>query len=346
MPPKILVSCPSAEVAAIAREMAPKGFETVVVHNDAEVVPNLSGIEYMITYPHISMRDPFYKAAPKLKLVQLLSAGYDNVDLEAARRAKVPLSNNGGANAISVSEHALMLMLTVSRKVVWQHGSVSGGRWRGNGPAPRMYELYDKTLGIIGLGTIGKKVARLGRAFGMRVQYFDIARLTEDEADALGVKFRLLRELLRSSDIVSLHVPLNDSTRHMIGVEELSLMKPTAIIINTSRGTGHRRSCAAQNALRREDLRGRARRVRPGAAALEQPFVQAGQCGADRTLRGSHLGQSRRAIPQCIRQRAAGRARRATALGRARARLICDEPATPIAGLCAFPVLLTPLNRC
>jgi phosphoglycerate dehydrogenase-like enzyme len=236
MPPKILVSCPSAEVAAIAREMAPKGFETVVVHNDAEVVPNLSGIEYMITYPHISMRDPFYKAAPKLKLVQLLSAGYDNVDLEAARRAKVPLSNNGGANAISVSEHALMLMLTVSRKVIWQHGSVSGGRWRGNGPAPRMYELYDKTLGIIGLGTIGKKVARLGRAFGMRVQYFDIARLTEDEADALGVKFRLLRELLRSSDIVSLHVPLNDSTRHMIGVEELSLMKPTAIIINTSRG--------------------------------------------------------------------------------------------------------------
>jgi phosphoglycerate dehydrogenase-like enzyme len=236
MPPKILVSCPSAEVAAIAREMAPKGFETVVVHNDAEVVPNLSGIENMITYPHISMRDPFYKAAPKLKLVQLLSAGYDNVDLEAARRAKVPLSNNGGANAISVSEHALMLMLTVSRKVIWQHGSVSGGRWRGNGPAPRMYELYDKTLGIIGLGTIGKKVARLGRAFGMRVQYFDIARLTEDEADALGVKFRLMRELLRSSDIVSLHVPLNDSTRHMIGVEELSLMKPTAIIINTSRG--------------------------------------------------------------------------------------------------------------
>src|ERR1043165_8832930 len=208
MPPKILVSCPSAEVATLARDMAPKGFETVVVHNDAEVVPNLSGIEYMITYPHIPMREAFYQAAPKLRLVQLLSAGYDNVDLEAARRAKVPLSNNGGANAISVSEHALMLMLTVSRKVVWQHGS---------GPAPRMYELYDKTLGIVGLGTIGKKVARLARAFGMRVQYFDIARLTEDQEDALGVKFRLMRELLRSSDVISLHVPLNDSTRHLIG---------------------------------------------------------------------------------------------------------------------------------
>ena len=166
MPPKILVSCPSAEVANIAREMAPSGFDSVVIYNDAEVTSSLPGTEYMICYPHIPMNDAFYKAAPKLKLVQLLSAGYDNVDLEAARRAKVPLSNNGGANAISVSEHALMLMLTVYRKVVWQHASVSGGRWRGNGPAPRMYELYDKTLGIIGLGTIGKKVARLGRAFG------------------------------------------------------------------------------------------------------------------------------------------------------------------------------------
>ena len=111
----------------------------------------------------------------------------------------------------------MMLMLTVSRRVIWQHANVSGGRWRGNGPAPRMYEIHDKTLGIVGLGTIGKKVARLARAFGMRVQYYDIARLTEDAEDALGVRFRLLRELLRTSDIVSLHVPLNDSTRHMIG---------------------------------------------------------------------------------------------------------------------------------
>src|SRR3954466_3238484 len=235
MSPKILVVSPSAEVSEIAREMAPKGFETVII-NDSEVAGSLPNTEYMVCYPHVPMKDTFYKAVPGLKLVQLLSAGYDNVDLETARRARVPLSNNGGANAISVSEHAMMLMLTVARKVVWQHGSVSGGRWRGNGPAPRMYELYDKTLGIIGLGTIGKKVARLARAFGMRVQYFDVARLTEDQADALDVKFLLLRELLRTSDVVSLNVPLNASTRHMIGAEELALMKPTAIIINTSRG--------------------------------------------------------------------------------------------------------------
>jgi phosphoglycerate dehydrogenase-like enzyme len=235
MSPKILVVSPSTEVSEIAREMAPKGFETVII-SDSEVLASLPNTEYMVCYPHVPMKDAFYKAVPKLKLVQLLSAGYDNVDLEAARRAKVPLSNNGGANAISVSEHAIMLMLTVARKVVWQHGSVSGGRWRGNGPAPRMYELHDKTLGIVGFGTIGKKVARLAQPFGMHVQYFDIARLSEGEADRHNVKFRLLRELLRSSDVVSLHVPLNDSTRHMIGKEELELMKPNASLVNTSRG--------------------------------------------------------------------------------------------------------------
>jgi phosphoglycerate dehydrogenase-like enzyme len=190
----------------------------------------------MVCYPGVTMKDPFYRAAPRLKLVQLLSAGYDDVDLEAARRAKVPVSNNGGANAISVAEHALMLMLAVSRRVIWQHGNVSGGRWRGNGPAPRMYELFDKTLGIVGLGTIGKKVARLAKAFGMRVQYYDIVRLSEDAEDALGVRFRLLRELLKSSDVVSLHVPLNDSTRGMIGAGELALLKPAAILVNTCRG--------------------------------------------------------------------------------------------------------------
>jgi len=237
MNPRIILVPPSGEVATIAREMAPAGFELVLAQpGTSEFEAALGQVEYMVCYPNVPMHDSFYRAAPRLKIVQLLSAGYDAVDLEAARRAKVPVANNGGANAISVAEHALMLMLTVSRKVVWQHSNVAGGRWRGNGPAPRMYELHDKTLGIVGLGTIGKKVARLARAFGMRVQYYDIVRLTEDQEDALGVRFRLLRELVRTSDVVSLHVPLNASTRHLIGAGELALMKPSAILVNTSRG--------------------------------------------------------------------------------------------------------------
>ncbi|MEM6495975.1 MAG: NAD(P)-dependent oxidoreductase [Pseudomonadota bacterium] len=130
----------------------------------------------------------------------------------------------------------MMLMLTVARRAIWQHDNVSGGRWRGNGPSPRMYELAGKTLGIIGLGNIGKKVAKRAQAFGMNVHYFDIVRLSEDREDQLNVRFRLLREILAECDVISLNLPLNEASRHMIGKAELELMKPTAILVNTARG--------------------------------------------------------------------------------------------------------------
>jgi len=237
MRPRIVVVPPTAEVGKIAQEMAPAGFETMLVTRETpQFASALGEARYIVCYPGVKLDAAFYRTAPRLRLVQLLSAGYDDVDLEAARRAGVPVANNGGANAISVSEHALMLMLTVARRVIWQHASVSAGRWRGNGPSPRMYELFGKTLGIVGLGTIGKKVARLAQAFRMRVEYYDIAGRTEDAEDALGVRFRLLSELLANADAVSLHVPLNESTRGMIGEGELARMKPSAILINTSRG--------------------------------------------------------------------------------------------------------------
>jgi len=169
--------------------------------------------------------------------VQLLSAGYDRVDVEAARKAGVPVSNNGGANAIAVAEHTMMLMLAVLKRVVRFHNDVVAGKWRVGGfDDQRVYELSRRTLGIVGLGNIGKKVARRAAAFDMTVQYYDIARLSEAEEDALGVRFVLLPELLRTSDVVSLHVPLDDSTRHMLGAREFAQMKPGAILVNTCRG--------------------------------------------------------------------------------------------------------------
>ena len=220
------------------REVEPAGFDVVLARaGSAEWNAALPETDYLVGLGEVKMDDAFYRAARKLKLVQLLSAGYDRVDIEAARRAGVPVCNNGGANAVAVAEHALMLMLAVSRRLVWQHSMVASGRWRGNDIAGvRLYEIYGRTLGIVGLGTIGKKVARLAKAFGLTVQYYDLVRLTEDQADSLGVRFRLLNELLRTSDIVSLHVPLTPMTRHMIGAHELKLMKPSAYLINTCRG--------------------------------------------------------------------------------------------------------------
>ncbi|MGH7154662.1 MAG: 2-hydroxyacid dehydrogenase, partial [Acetobacteraceae bacterium] len=238
MAPRILVPQNPLNSAEIMRELVPPGFDVVLTRaGSAEWNDALRDTEYLVGLGEVKMDDAFYKLAPRLKLVQLLSAGYDRIDIEAARRAGIPVCNNGGANSAAVAEHALMLMLAVSRRLVWQHSMVVSGRWRGNDVANvRLYELHGRTLGIIGLGTIGKKVARLARAFGLHVQYYDIMRLTEDQADALGIHFRLLNELLRTSDLVSLHVPLTPLTRHMIGTRELKLMKPTAYLINTCRG--------------------------------------------------------------------------------------------------------------
>src|SRR5258708_5160555 len=210
------------------RAMTPTGFDLVVASaGSPEYKAAIAEAEYLVGFVDSLVKEELYRAAPKLKLIQLLSAGYDRADLAAARRAKVPIANNGGANSVAVSEHAVMLMLAVSRQLIRQHANVSGGRWRGN-KAPPIHELRTRTLGIIGLGTIGKKTARLAQAFGLPVTYYDVARLTEAEEDALGVRFRLMRELLHTADIVSLHVPLNDTTRNLIGAAELALMKPEA----------------------------------------------------------------------------------------------------------------------
>ena len=226
----------SPESDELAREMAPSGLDfAMVAAGSADYRVALKDAEFLVGYVDASVKDELFQAAPKLRLVQLLSAGYDRGDIQAARRAGVAVANHGGANSIAVSEHAILLMLAVSRRLIQQHANVAGGRWRGNN-VPRVHEVNGRTLGIVGLGTIGKKTARLGMAFGMRVQYYDIARLTEDQEDALGVRFRLLNELLCRSDVVSLHVPLNESTQHMIGAAELALMKPDAVLVNTSRG--------------------------------------------------------------------------------------------------------------
>jgi phosphoglycerate dehydrogenase-like enzyme len=233
----IIADNPLNEIG-IARELLPPNLDAVMArHGTPEFRDALADAVCLVGFGDGTMDDAFYRSAPKLKLVQLLSAGYDRCDIEAARRAGVPICNNGGANSTAVSEHAILLMLAVCRRIVWQHSNVAAGRWRGNNVDDvKLYELKNRTLGIVGLGTIGKKTARLAKAFGMTVQYYDIARLTEDEADDLGVRFALFEEVLRTSDIVSLHVPLTRETKHMMGAAQFRMMKPTAYLVNTCRG--------------------------------------------------------------------------------------------------------------
>ncbi len=235
-----IVFCPPLPktIMDVARGMVPAGYEMEVLDQpDPRFAAAMQEAEYFMGFARGGMGPEFYRAAPRLKLIQLISAGYDRLDVEAARQARVPVANNGGANSVAVAEHTLMLVLAVYKRLAWQHGNVMAGKWRvGDLGEQRVYELAGKTLGIVGLGTIGKKVARRAPAFDMKVQYYDIVRLSEDQEDALGVRFALFPELLRTSDVVSLHVPLNAATRNMMGAREFTLMKETAILINTCRG--------------------------------------------------------------------------------------------------------------
>ena len=232
---KILTPQQPASVMDIARNLLPPGMELVVVDpSKPEFYAGAGQAEYYLGLAR-QMGGEFFRAAPNLKLVQLLSAGYDRVDIEAARKAKVPVANNGGANSVAVAEHAVMLMLAVLKKLVYHHNNVVAGTWRAaDFAAIRTYEVEGKRLGIVGLGNIGKKVARRVHGFDMDVRYYDILRLSEDQEDALGVRFALFGELLRTCDIVTLHVPLNDVTRRMMSTREFARMRSRAIEILTS----------------------------------------------------------------------------------------------------------------
>jgi phosphoglycerate dehydrogenase-like enzyme len=235
---KILTPPQPAPIMEIAQELLPPGMELIVVDPAKPEFYDVAGdADYYLGSPRAGIGNEFFRAAPKLKLVQLTSAGYDRVDIEAARKVRVPVSNNGGANSVAVAEHAVMLMLAVLKKLVWHHNNVAAGKWRvGDAVATRTYEVEGKRLGIIGLGNIGKKVARRVQGFDMDVRYYDIVRLSEDQEDTLGVRYALLTEILRTSDIVTLHVPLTDVTRKMMSTRQFAMMKRSAILINTCRG--------------------------------------------------------------------------------------------------------------
>jgi phosphoglycerate dehydrogenase-like enzyme len=226
------------EIVDLAKTMAPSDFDLVVADFPTPAFSEaVKDAEYFVGFVRGGFDDAFYKNAPKLKLVQLISAGYDRVDIEAARRAKVLVANNGGANAVSVAEHTMLLILATMKKLSNLHEGCMAGKWRmGDFSQNRLFELEGKTLGIVGLGNIGKKVARRAQAFGMSVIYYDILRLTEDQEDALGVRFALLDEVLRTADVVTLHVPLTPLTRNMMDARAFGLMKETAFFINTCRG--------------------------------------------------------------------------------------------------------------
>lgn len=171
-----------------------------------------------------------------LKAVIRWGAGYDSVDTKAAGRQQVMVANTPGVNAYAVSELAVALMLSVGRKIMNQNEKTHHGTWDNKLYSDEMMTLNHKTVGIIGGGNIGRRVAVQVQSFGAKTIYYDLSPLdsdTEKRYNLAGVSFD---ELIKASDVITLHIPLSAATHHIIGEKELAAMKEHVVIINTARG--------------------------------------------------------------------------------------------------------------
>ncbi|MBC7328194.1 D-glycerate dehydrogenase [bacterium] len=175
-------------------------------------------------------------SAPKLRVISNYAVGYDNIDVAEATKRGIMVTNTPGVLTETTADLAFALILATARRIVEADKYTRKGLWKTWGPMLFLgRDVHGATLGIIGLGRIGQAVARRAKGFNMRILYYGLRRNEEAERE-LGAEFRNLHSLLREADIVTIHTPLTEETYHMIGEKELSLMKPTAILVNTARG--------------------------------------------------------------------------------------------------------------
>ena len=225
-----------------SNRLNPSIIDLVQVTRDSsedEACQTVVGASVILLPPIRHINRKILKAAKGVKLIQVISVGYDFIDIEAATELQIPVANNPGYATSSVAEHTLMFMLMLLKKGLRLHEMGNTKQWtlsEKQGFWDQVWELRGKTLGILGLGSIGKEVARLASVFRPEIIYFKRTRLSEEEEKELGVEFCSLDDLLVRSDILSIHVPLTDETRGMIGRGEIAKMKSGAILLNLARG--------------------------------------------------------------------------------------------------------------
>ena len=226
-----------------AREMVPPDLDVSFVDpaGDVDLARELADCEFLVAGVGGTDEETL-RLMSRLRALQILSAGFDRIDVIGLRERGIEVCNNSAAIANSVAEHAIMLMLAVYKRV---SQSIDGARMAGGRPrqspdrTAKLFELTHKTVGIVGIGHIGANVARRLRGFETTTLYSDVRALppeTERELAATRVPFD---ELLERSDIVTVHTPLNSVTRGMFGAREFKLMQPHAVFINTCRGPVH-----------------------------------------------------------------------------------------------------------
>ena len=226
-------------------------------------------------------------SAPMLKVVANYAVGYDNIDVGAARKRGIEVTNTPGVLTEATADLAWALLLAAARNLGAGERMVRAGEWTGWGPMQLLGEpLQGRTLGIVGMGAIGQAVARRGKGFGMEIVYFNRNRLAPDIEASLGAEFVSFEELLRRSDFLSLHAPLNEHSRHLFNQQTFQLMKSTAVLVNTARGA----------LIDEVELVAALRDGRLAAAGLDvyefEPKITEGLLGLDNVVLAPHLGSA------------------------------------------------------
>lgn len=198
--------------------------------NDEELIERVKDTDILII-ANSPLSGDVIRSAKNLKMIAVAFTGVDHVDLDACRERDIIVSNAAGYSTSSVAELAFGMMISIYRNLVPLDEVTRKG---GTKDGYRQIDLYEKTLGVVGTGAIGSHVANIGLAFGCKVIAYN--RSVNKELQDKGVEFVSLEELLKMSDIVTIHLPLNDSTKGLIGEKEIALMKENSILINTARG--------------------------------------------------------------------------------------------------------------
>ncbi|MEM2144427.1 MAG: D-glycerate dehydrogenase [Candidatus Jordarchaeaceae archaeon] len=222
-----------------------------------KIMEQVKKVHGLVTMLNDRIDSEIINQGENLIVISNVAVGYDNIDVEAATKKGVYVTNTPGVLDDATADLAFALLLSIARRIPEADSFVRSGFWKGWDPHLLLgSDLRDKTLGIIGLGRIGTEVARRAKGFKMNVIYYQRQRATEKER-SMGVKYASLDELLSTSDYISIHVPLTNETRGMIGRNEINKMKKTAYLINTSRGPVVDEE-ALYEALKEERIRGAA----------------------------------------------------------------------------------------
>jgi D-3-phosphoglycerate dehydrogenase len=247
-----------------------------------EVIPSYNGL---LVRSGTRVTAKALAAAGKLQVIGRAGVGVDNIDLEEASRRGIQVVNSPNGNTVAAAEHTMALLLSLARNVPRAHAQLKQGRWERK--TFTGVELAGKVLGVLGLGKVGTAVARRAQAFEMKVIGYD-PYLPRERVRKLGVEIASLEDVLCQADFLTLHLPLTPETRHMIGREQLALVKPTAMLVNVARG-GIIAEDALYHALAAGQVAGAALDVFEEEPARENPLFS-----LDNVIVTPHLGASTR----------------------------------------------------